>query len=353
MTKIKMARHGLVPILLLAGISAGQNVSAQDPGKPVSQQKVERLLGMDSGPKTPAGFDRVRLITGTPKRNGEAAYSMTARWRLDGSMAYESTGLAFIMGPDKKKADTPVSFAKKLSKALPEGMLELVPTWRGVRIEQPKGEDGALPEIIIENLEGYSMSHLTLRDFSNQDPATFAMEPSFDAKGVQVALDLVDASSVDFISGGLAATLAPTIDRPSGGTVTVTLGDKEPVVVQTDGKTPIEVEKELAKLLSAAQIESNASRSPLVEDTRDRDVRNVKPFDGHEVQLTRVNTPTFSISVQDQSLGLITKIRFTDQNEKSGGTTYVLWLALIATIGGIGYIVWKQRKEAGEGADAA
>jgi hypothetical protein len=76
--------------------------------------------------------------------------------------------------------------------------------------------------------------------------------------------------------------------------------------VETKGKTTDEIERALA-----SRISGSFSSSPLFPDEREkRDQKNIKPFDGGEVQIRSMSANSFTVEVKDQSLGIINRYKF-------------------------------------------
>jgi hypothetical protein len=69
---VAFQRRSLPLILGLAAAVVGEGVGAQESNAqnpdPVIVQKIKGVFGIGSGPRTPAGVEKIKLTTGTPKR---------------------------------------------------------------------------------------------------------------------------------------------------------------------------------------------------------------------------------------------------------------------------------------------
>ena len=147
---------------------------------------------------TPAGQDDLRIHTGEPRRNGETIISLTGRWRIDGKLQYQGTGLSFLHGPDRPKSDNAVSTAKKMVTAMKEGMVMQLPSWRGFAIRHDDRLDD--PQFIMTNKAGMSFTEVTIRDYTNQKFSAEIGGSSFSALGVRITIDLVESAVVDKVA---------------------------------------------------------------------------------------------------------------------------------------------------------
>jgi hypothetical protein len=129
----------------------------------------------------------------------------------------------------------------------------------------------------------------------------------------------------------------------SQGQINVQLDQQPPVQIKTDGKTTVELEKELAQALMQASLGNSA----LVPHIVNKDTRNNKPFDGSEVQLLNLAAKRVSIEVTDPSLGVLMKFKFKDDNStvKVAEPRFMMGVfgVLIALV--LGYFVVRSRKK--------
>ena len=298
---------------------------------------------------TPAGEDQIWIDLGTTHKVGESIYSITAQWRIDGGLKYESTGLTFSNGPDTERPDDGPSLAKKLVSALNEGMIKQYPSWRGVNVHQ----GGKNNRLIMENKKGFAFTRFTLRDFTNQKFTVGTHQSSFAAAQLQFSLDFVDANSVNFTPMFAGAAVKTADFRAAGGGITITAGKKKTVTIDTANKSLSEIEREIATQLSG--FSAHASTTSLVPDTTDRDARNIKPFDGGEVQFPGYSQETLTVEIADQSIGLISKYKFKFADEDVNTTNpFIVAAGVLAVFGMIGYYVlwpiwveWRDKRKNG------
>ncbi|HIG90937.1 MAG TPA: hypothetical protein EYQ77_00705, partial [Methylococcaceae bacterium] len=112
---------------------------------------------------TPSGRDQIRVHTGEAGKPGDSLFALTSRWRIDGDVTYESTGITFVSGADRPKPTTGPGVAKKLAIAMSDGMIKQYPSWRGVEAVNVPGQ----AEMTISNKEGFSLFKVTFRDYTN------------------------------------------------------------------------------------------------------------------------------------------------------------------------------------------
>jgi hypothetical protein len=210
-------------------------------------------------------------------------------------------------------------------------------------IEQERDQNGKLwPAVWIRNAPGHSLSHITLRDYTNQEVKA-EVDPSYQAVGVDAAIDVANAAAVEY-EGGLAKLLGNAdARRRRGGSLEVRIGTGQAFVIQTANKEPEQIEEELAERLQAANVGARASGSPLVPGTRDRDVRNAQRFDGKEAQLKGLDAASITVAVNDPRLGVIMKFRFPDENAPGLASTWGPTL-VVALVGGGVLALYMRRK---------
>jgi len=250
---------------------------------------------------TPANQDSLRIHTGNPKKASDSLFSYTVEWRVDEGKLYHSTGLSFLNAKKIDPAAPNAQITKKLVTAMKDGMTQLHPDWRGITIDQAQDQ----AELKIANKAGYSLTNITVKDYSNQALRYDLGGKHFNAEGVQVAFDLVLAADVEYLDN-FSVKKSQTASQ---GEITVTIDDQKPIEIKTDGKTTRELEQEIVRQLSGSQL----SETPLVAGVIDKDKRNNKPFDGSEVQLLNLAGKSVAIDITDPALGILTKFKFRDE----------------------------------------
>jgi hypothetical protein len=191
---------------------------------------------------------------------------------------------------------------KRVAHSVRRGMGYMRPSLKGIKVEAVK--DTEKPHYVIRNREGFTLTKLAIRDYVNDKYTTEIEAKSFGQKGVAVSFDLV-ASNVGRVVMNVAASDLKTFHAQGGG-IDVTIGDGKTVTVDTKGKTTDEIERALA-----SRISGSFSSSPLFPDEREKlDQKNIKPFDGGEVQVRSMSTNSFTVEVKDHSLGIINRYKF-------------------------------------------
>ncbi|MGR9107472.1 MAG: hypothetical protein ACU843_11140 [Gammaproteobacteria bacterium] len=260
----------------------------------------------------PAGQDELRIYPGDPQNRGESIVSISGRWTTDDGLQTGFTALTFLNGSDRPKPDNAKSVAKKVAISVKRGMAYLGSATRGLAVEFD--QQAERPRYVIKNRENFSVSKITVRDYINDKYTTEIAGKSFGQQGVKVSLDLTEAASVGKVVINAAAS-EPENFRAEGGGIEITIGDGKPVMLETKSKSPEEIERELA-----AKLGGRFSTSPLFPDEREkRDEKNIKPFDGGEVQLENLATNAFTIEVKDPSLGMINRYQFRESESGGGG----------------------------------
>lgn len=284
----------------------------------------------------PAEKNQLRVHTSESKRNIDTAFSTLVSWRKGAENVHRVNGLIFIEGLDSK---TPMSAAKIAHKAANQLNADIkydAPMERGAMAEFTKDK----PEFTISNKEGFDLVQITTRDYSNQKLQYAIPEQSFSSAAVNVAIDLVYSADVEFIEGFSVDVNKKT----AGGFVSVAIDNEPAIEIQTEGKTPEQLEKELAQLIGA---KATFSATPLYPNFVEG--RNYKPFDGGEIQLPNLNAKTITIDVADSGLGVLTKFSFPDANKPTDVASkapYIVGLLLTILLSGFWYL-WKikPRKE--------
>ncbi|MEE9423642.1 MAG: hypothetical protein V3V18_01530 [Methylococcales bacterium] len=293
--------------------------------------------------ETPKDFESLLIETGEPTIKDESAISISVLWRIDDKMRYSGTGLTFTYGSDARKPDNAVSMASKMVTSIKESMMTQEPSWRGAEVEQITSSDGSRTAALkVTNKQGHSLNEFVIRDYSNQQSVSYQVKPSFGEDGVTAAIDLVTLSADD---GGSNPFMKkekknPQAKKATGGGIEIAVGDRDSMTIKTVNLTTEEIENKLASALSSSG--GYVSTNQIFEDVTDGTTRNVKPFDGHEVQFKSLSGNTIKISVKDPSVSAIIKLKYPDEN----GTTMeipmpLVWLLLALVVGGIGYFYWK------------
>ena len=282
---------------------------------------------------TPAKQNQLRIHTSLPKKSGESLFSYTAEWRQDGGKQYHSTGMSFL---DANKLDESASvsrIAKKLASSIKESMIRLDPSWRGLVVDQPDEQ----AEFILSNKTGYALTSVVVRDYTNQALTFDVVDKSFNASDVQLALDLVLAADVEYLDkfSGQKSKIA------SGGDIEIKIDDQKPIQIKTDGKTTSEIEAEIAGQLSTSKL----SGTSLVTSQIGKDTRNIKPFDGSEIQLLNLAAKSVSIDITDPSLGVLVKFKFKDENPSiNSESRSILIISILFGLLIAGYLWHKKQK---------
>lgn len=273
----------------------------------------------------PADQDKLRIHTGMPKKVGDSLFSYTVEWRKDDGKPYHATGMSFL-NANKIDPEMPASqVTKKLVTAMvKDGMIQMDPSWRGITVTQPQDQ----AEMTIANKAGYSLSTITFKDYTNQVLKYDIDGKSFNAGGVQVAIDLVLAADVEYLDD----FSAKKTQTASQGDIEITLDDQKSIHIKTDGKTTRELEREIAAQLSSSRL----SETPLFAGIIGKDTRNNKPFDGSEVQLSDSSAHSVTIEITDPALGVLTKFKFKDE---SRSVNVVEPRFMLGVLGGISLLI--------------
>lgn len=287
---------------------------------------------------TPAGQDKLHIVTGTPNNKGDALFSTTVQVRLDGKHAIEATGLAFINGPDSPtKPDTSARVATKIKSSLKDALSELYPNSRGFEVLGPKKQ----PELTITNLEKFAFTRITVRDYSNSQVSYDLTGKQFSAAGIDTSIDLVYSADVAY----LEAFAPPKLNFATGGTINIKIGNGKAIEVQTKNKSTATLEQELANVISQATY----STSSIIPHSRGGGTRNAKPFDGGEIQLLNLAADAFTIDVKDPSLGVLVKFKFRDTTKPAdiaGPFKMILTLVILAAFGYFIFTWFRDAKKA-------
>jgi hypothetical protein len=285
---------------------------------------------------TPANQDVLHFHTSLPKKSSDALFSYTAEWRVDQGEVFRSTGLSFLNAAKLDSSATAASVAKKLVIGFKDGLMALDPGWRGVTITQPDNQ----ADITLANKAGYSLTTVTVRDYTNQALVFDVGQQPFATTGVEVALDLVLAADVEYIEG-FSHVKGQTASQ---GTIELRIDDQKPIQLVTDGKTTQALESELQQHLTGALL----SPTPLYPSMVSTDTRNNKPFDGSEVQLNHLAAHRISLDINDPSLGVLAKFKYQDDNRSNSviEPRFMLGALLVVSVGLVVLFWLRGRKKA-------
>jgi len=253
---------------------------------------------------TPYGRDQIRVHTGEPGKPGDSLFALTSRWRIDGDVTYESTGITFVSGVERPKPTTGPGVAKKLAIAMSDGMIKQYPGWRGVEAANVPGQ----AEMTVSNKEGFSLYKVTFRDYTNGKMTYDLHGQSFGAAKVAVAVDIVYSAAVEYLAA--FSDVSKKTEAASGGGIDILIDGGRTISVATQGKTTEQIEQAIASKLSSGQISSSA----LYDHTTDGDARNSKPYDGGSVHFLTLPAKSITIQVNDPSLGVLMKFKFPDED---------------------------------------
>jgi|GEM_PF-246002 len=292
---------------------------------------------------TPKDVESLTIHTSAPTVNGESAISVSVLWRIDDKMRYSGTGLTFIYGPDTNKADDAVSVASKMVTSIKESMMVQEPSWRGAEVEQITKGGVKTAALKVNNKQGHSLNEFVVRDYSNQELITYQVKPSFSGDGVSAAIDLVYAESADGSNPFLSVGKKKSVNKQAkGGGIVVTVGDRGAVTVETANLTTEQIEEKLASALSGSG--GFVTGSQLFDDVKDGTTRNVKPFDGSEVQFKSLSGNEIKISVKDPAIAAIVKLKYPDENGSNLEIPMsLIFLILAGVVGVVGYYYWKSQ----------
>lgn len=285
----------------------------------------------------PAGQNQLRLLTDISKRDGESALSYMVTWRKDGSSIHRANGLIFIDGIKTKKPTTSIEISRKLANAINSSINYDAPQERGAIAKSANNK----AELLVSNKNGFDLAQITTRDYSNQVTQFSIPGKSFQSASIDVAIDFVYSAAVEYVDGFSAIAEQKT----EGGYIKLTIDNKTPIEIKTDGKTTKQIEKELAQILgSGAQFSS----TPIYPNFTERKSRNYKPFDGGEIQLGSFNAKTFSIDVHDAGLGVLTKFEFPDIDKPTNiaGNIFNI-IGGIIVVALIGYFLYTRKMSKG------
>ncbi len=281
----------------------------------------------------PAGQNQLLLKTGTPKRSGSTAFSYLVSWRKGQSTPHRANGLAFINGSDSETAGTDIEAARKITKALNAGVAIESPHDRGAIAKNSKNK----AEILVSNQAGFDLTHITVRDYTNQDLHYSIPGKSFQSASIDIAIDFVYSAAVEYAAGFSTGIK----HEAAGGIVKVTIDKNAPIEIKTDGKSTREIENELAQALGSIAQFSSTSIYPNYVELRSK---NFKPFDGGEVQLPSLNVKSITIDVNDSGLGVLTKFDFPDVNKPTDVVGKMPYIIGFLVVGILGFVFYTSKK---------
>ncbi len=277
----------------------------------------------------PEDHNQLRLVTGTPKKMSDTAFSYLISWRKAGSNIHRANGLIFINGADSKKSDTAIEVARKITKSLNAGVAIQSPHDRGANAKNSKNK----AEVLVSNKANFDLAHITVRDYSNQRLHYNIPGKSFNSASVDVAIDLVYSAAVEYVDGFSSGIK----HKAAGGLIKVII-DKNPAIeIKTNDKTTTQLENELAQALGS---NAHFSSTPLYPNFVELRSKNYKVFDGGEIQLPLLNATSISIDINDPGLGVLTKFKFPDVNKPTdvvGNMPYIIGFLIAGMLGFLFY----------------
>ena len=292
------------------------------------------LLPLEWVHATAAGQDKIHVsVEGPITKTGDSLFSLTVQFRHNNDRTYESTGMAFITGPDTFRPDTALSSAKKLKSAILDSLAELYPDSRGISAESPKKQ----PEVTITNNANFAFTRVTFRDYSNQKLTYDLAGQSFGAAAINFSVDMVYFADIAYID----AFAPPKQTQATGGGITISIDNGQPIRIATINKDTRTIEKELADAISQATF----SNSSIIPHSRGGGKRNSKAFDGGEIQFTNLAANKITIDLKDPSLGVLTKFQFKDTVKEKESGVYIKWIFALLFLIGAGYFFYSWYKE--------
>jgi len=282
----------------------------------------------------PAGTNQLRLETGSSKRKDETAFSYSVSWRKNDENIHRSNGLTFINGIDSKNPSSSSEVAHKITKAINAGVAIESPHDRGAVAKQTNNKN----EIIVSNNNGFDLTHITIRDYTNQKLQYSIPNKSFKAASVNIAIDIVYSAAVEYVAG-----FSSDIKQQSaGGGIRVTIDQNPPIEIDTHRRSSEKIEKALALALGSKAIYSSHPIFPNFVQLRSK---NYKDFDGGEVQLPALNAKSIIIEINDPGLGVLTKFKFPDTNEPANIVGKVPFIIAFVILAIFAYLFYASKKK--------
>ncbi len=284
----------------------------------------------------PEKADQLLIQTSTPKRSIETSFSSMVSWQKEGINFNKANGLTFIKGTDSKKPISAIEVAKKVAGSLNAAIKTEAPSDRGAIAEVSRDK----AEFLISNKASFAIDRITTRDYTNQALSYSIPGKSFSAASVDISINLVYTAAVEYIRDFVSDLKLET----AGGTITITLDNNAPIVIQTKGKTTEQLEAEIANALGSKAVFSSTPIYPNFTELRSK---NYKPFDGGEVQLLGLNAKSITIDIDDSGLGVLTKFRFpyTKTAESDSGNIFII-IGLLLIIGTAFVLYSKRNRQA-------
>ncbi len=286
----------------------------------------------------PANQNRLQIQTGTSKRSGETAFSTLVSWRKGDANAHRANGLIFINGFKTTKPTSDIEVARKIAKGLNASINYEAPVDRGAIAKSTKDK----AEYLVSNKTGFALTHITVRDYSNQQLRYSIPDKNFSAASVDAAIDFVYSADVEYVEGFSAIGKRKT----AGGEISVVIDNTPPIQIKTDGKSTEQIEKELAQALGS---KAQFSSSPIYPNFVELNSRNYKEFDGGEVQLPNLNASSITIDVNDSGLGVLTKFHYPDVNKPTDVASNAPYIFGFLIAGVLAFIFYTTKIKPGKG----
>jgi len=280
---------------------------------------------------SPVNTQQLQVKTSESKRTGETALSYLVSWRKGESRIYNANGLTFISGTETDEPTSSVDAAYKLEKALNGAIDHDSPHLRGAVAKANKSS------LTVSNREGFDLTRITVRDYSNQALEYSLAGKDFDTEAIDIAIDIVYSAEVEYMRGFSKGVKK----QAAGGFVSLTVDSKAPIKIITDGKSTEQIEKELAAALGA---KAQFSTSPIYLNFEQIRSKNYKSFDGGELQISGLKAQHITVDVSDAGLGVLTKFDFTKVEKPvdiANNLPYLVGL-LVAVFG---YLFFSARKK--------
>lgn len=186
---------------------------------------------------------------------------------------------------------------------------------------------------MVSNKADFDLTHITVRDYTNQQLRYNIPGKSFKEASVDVAIDLVYSAAVEYVDGFSTGIK----QEAAGGFVRVIVDKNSPIEIKTDGKSARQIEDEPAQALGSS---AHFSSTPIYPNFVELRSKNFKSFDGGEVQLPNLNAKTIIIDINDSGLGVLTKFDFPDVNKPVdvvGKMPYIIGFLIAGILGLVFY----------------
>ena len=279
------------------------------------------------------GSDQLRVLTGEPKKTNETIFSSLVAWRQEDGEENKAKGLTFIDGSKTKKI-TDIEAAKIIAKSLNAAINYKAPHSRGAMVRYTDNK----AEFVITNITDFDLTRVFIGDYTNQKIQYNVPGKKFSEAGVDIAIDLVYSAAVESIDD-LSSNI---VSQATGGSITITIDNNSPIVIQTKGKNTKQLESEIDKTLGEI---AHFSSEPIYPNIVELNSRTYKPFDGGEIQLFGLHAKSISIDVNDSSLGVLTKFRFPAINKiEDSFENSVIKLVSLLIIASLGYVFYSRKK---------